>query len=912
VSILFLGARAKDLALTEEFNALARELDEWFDLNSRWGEPASNWPDLLDRYDPQVLHFSGHGNEGGLFLTDASGRSHVPKPSVVAEVFAPLRDRVRCVVLNACYSEAQALLIAEHIDVVIGIDGTIGDARAREFSQAFYNQLGKGHSVGEAFERAKLKLALGNDKVPALRIHSNVDPRKVVLGRGDGGETAGVSEIAAAVETIIEQLYARRKLRQGSVESQAVTAVIDEAIRLVRRSFTPEVGSVIAGARLEKVVGYGNFGTVWEAYDEELQKKVAVKVFKLEALGEGQMLYRFGRSIRAMRLLSEPSRRKRMNAGRIVEFHKADATGLAFSMEFHSGGDLREIERLGWEREKKIAVMLQICAAVEYSHANGVIHRDIKPANIVLDARGAPVLTDFDIADIKFATSLSTSIEGGLGTPIFAAPEQLSDEGERSDERADIYSLGRLLHFLLLERSPGLAVERNPTLGNLSQEPAALVEVVQRATQYDPRKRYRSVAEMRQALQTCMSGAAAWKAMALRTGRALQHNWHLATILGLVILGLLAALTYQADVAKKERLAAEQERLAAEEQELIASRERNLRSSAESAQKFAEEAMVEAERARTAEKAATAKFIELYDKLDEVGARAADLIDQKSRLEMKLDVKRRELKDLGQGSPEYAKLAAAIAADTDALDQVEAKLEQIETDRMALEDELAAARARAEGASAAIERLPTQIEPGAIETPRPTKIDWVFIDGGRLGERDIEDFYLARTEVTVADYHACVKAGKCFAPTTDATFCNEEAKAKHPVTCVLAMDAANYCEWVNGRLPTEWEWEWAARSRDKGWRYPWGDGEPGHRACWNRSEGTCEVGSHPAGASVDGVEDLAGNVGEWTASRDGADASRYVLRGGGWSDDNPERLSARNRYFSESHRVNPHGFRCAR
>jgi tRNA A-37 threonylcarbamoyl transferase component Bud32 len=670
VSILFLGSSPRDelaLELTEEFNELERELGERFDVRSRWDEPATSLPELLVRYRPQVLHFSGHGERGGLLLEDEEGKTYVPDPVAVAKVFEQFRGRVRCVVLNACYSVEQALLIAQHVDVVIGMSDRIADEDARKFSQAFYKSLGAGDSVGQAFEAAKLKLALGNkagQHVLQMHARDKVDPHQLVLG-ADKPTTATEAEIVSAVKTIVDKLYARRKFRQGSPESRTETTAIDEAIKLVRRSFTPAVGSLVAGARLEKVIGYGNFGTVWEAYDQELQKKVAVKVFRLEALSEGQMLYRFGRSIRAMRLLSESNRRKRHGeAGRVVEFHKADATGLAFSMELHSGGDLREIERLGWDREKKIKVMIDVCAALEYSHANGVIHRDIKPANIVLDVRGLPVLTDFDIADIKFATSLSTSVEGGLGTPIFAAPEQLAESEQRPDERADIYSLGRLLHYLLLEHSPGLALEKDPTLENLGGEPSALVEVVRRATQFEPKKRFGSAQEMRHALETCMSGAAAWKARMSRTGRALRRNWQIATISGLLVAGLVAALVYQADKAEHERAAAE--------------RESSLR--------------IEAEDAKAETEKAYAKYEELSEKLNEAAAQERDLVLEKNRLEMRLSTLRAELTLHETFSADHAELSEQIVADTAALAETEAQLQQLEQERRALENELTEAK----------------------------------------------------------------------------------------------------------------------------------------------------------------------------------------------------------------------------
>ena len=206
---------------------------------------------------------------------------------------------------------------------------------------------------------------------------------------------------------------------------------------------------------------------------------------------------------------------------------------------------------MGWDVSHKIKVMTTICCAVQYAHRNGIIHRDIKPANVVLDESSEPVLTDFDIADIRFATGLSTTVEGGLGTPVFAAPEQLED-ADNADERSDVYSLGRLLYFLLLERSPGYEIERDPSLKKLTGHPTAVGEVVRRATQHAAVKRYRNVSEMISALdsvETRWAGIAAWVG---RIGRWMRRNVALLTIVGLVAGGANAFAFLQQELIRVE------------------------------------------------------------------------------------------------------------------------------------------------------------------------------------------------------------------------------------------------------------------------------------------------------------------------------------------------------------------------
>ena len=124
-------------------------------------------------------------------------------------------------------------------------------------------------------------------------------------------------------------------------------------------------------------------------------------------------------------------------------------------------------------------------------------------------------------------------------------------------------------------------------------------------------------------------------------------------------------------------------------------------------------------------------------------------------------------------------------------------------------------------------------------------------------------------------------------------------REKHPVVQVSARDAAAYCAWRGLRLPSESEWEFAARGAD-GRRYPWGSEPPGQhgarranfgteRCCApDASDGylrTAPVGSFPGGASPFGIQDMAGNVWEWTASPHSARGPDVALRGGGWGND---------------------------
>jgi formylglycine-generating enzyme required for sulfatase activity len=135
-------------------------------------------------------------------------------------------------------------------------------------------------------------------------------------------------------------------------------------------------------------------------------------------------------------------------------------------------------------------------------------------------------------------------------------------------------------------------------------------------------------------------------------------------------------------------------------------------------------------------------------------------------------------------------------------------------------------------------------------------------------------YQIDRFETTVAAYSACVEAGGCEAPGFDSRYCNwgKPGREQHPMNCLDWDHARAFCAWDGGRLCTEAEWERAARGTD-GRKWPWGDAEPTcERAVMMDEDGvtygcgtdsTMPVGSRPAGASAEGVQDLAGNVWEW-------------------------------------------------
>jgi formylglycine-generating enzyme required for sulfatase activity len=196
-------------------------------------------------------------------------------------------------------------------------------------------------------------------------------------------------------------------------------------------------------------------------------------------------------------------------------------------------------------------------------------------------------------------------------------------------------------------------------------------------------------------------------------------------------------------------------------------------------------------------------------------------------------------------------------------------------------------------------------------------------------EVDLPAFEIDKFEVTNADFAQFVEATGYQTDAEKAESSKNwrddaEGKDNHPVVRVSWNDAVAYCEWVGKRLPTEAEWEKAARGTD-GWMYPWGDEWDPSKANVKDTglRGTAAVGSFGAGASPYGVEDMAGNVWEWTADwyepYPGSDyQSDYfgqkfkVVRGGGWFE-MEDAVRTTNRDLTSDTAANDDlGFRCAR
>ena len=159
--ILILAANPKDtkkLRLDEEVREIQTGLDlskhrEQFELISHWAIRADDLRRALLKYEPQIVHFSGHGTTAnGLALEDKTGQTKWVSAEALAGLFELFQGKIECVLLNACYSETQAEAIHQHVDYVIGMNQAVGDQAAIAFAVGFYDALGAGRSFEQAYK----------------------------------------------------------------------------------------------------------------------------------------------------------------------------------------------------------------------------------------------------------------------------------------------------------------------------------------------------------------------------------------------------------------------------------------------------------------------------------------------------------------------------------------------------------------------------------------------------------------------------------------------------------------------------------------------------------------------------------------------------------------------------------------
>lgn len=318
------------------------------------------------------------------------------------------------------------------------------------------------------------------------------------------------------------------KLSEADSGSSGKTVQVDDT-SLTERGFQDRYEA-------RRTLGAGGMGEVKLCHDSLIGRDVAVKVMHSGFGTDSDARSRFLREARVQGQLEHPSVVPVYDLGRNAQgepfFTMKRVKGLTLEevIEGHRRGDGAVLD--GYSRRQLLTALSRVCLAVAFAHSRGVVHRDLKPSNIMLGDYGEVNVLDWGVAKIRGAAEIVTpagenlDAPGGtqagtiLGTPGFMAPEQARGEIDAIDERTDVYALGCILFELLalepmhkgstpqallvntvagFQQSPS---ERSPHLSI----PPELDEIVKKATQLEPSKRFESARAMHDAIERFLDG----------------------------------------------------------------------------------------------------------------------------------------------------------------------------------------------------------------------------------------------------------------------------------------------------------------------------------------------------------------------------------------------------------------------
>ncbi len=686
------------------------------------------------------------------------------------------------------------------------------------------------------------------------------------------------------------------------------------------------VGHTISGRyKIEAVLGQGGMSSVYKAIDPNLRRPVAIKLIHPHLSSDPEFVRRFEQEAAAVAQL------RHQHIIQVFDFNH-DNNVYYMVLEFLPGQTLQErLSALNKANQRlplqdSVDIMAKICNAVAYAHTQNMIHRDLKPANVMLDPNGQPVLMDFGVAKMLGA-SQHTATGAIIGTAKYMSPEQA--RGDRPDERTDIYSLGIMLYEMVTGATPfegesTVAIlmkhvtEEPPNIRQIDANiPEGLIQVIEKALAKDRNARFQTASDMADALrhpqllsavpvgpdqtaladndatmmqapspvrpaqpaQPAQSAPAAPPPPPAATPKSGLPMWLIgagALVLLLIIgggIGLFAMSgsggdTPTATPSAKEAAGQTENNAAAPTQESVLVAEQPT---------------------------------------------ATDVPPSPTTAPT-------DTPPPPTATPTDAPASGASASD-------------------ALPAATAPASPESDGDE---EAAPTPEPPPPTDAPLPVPPAGMvlapagfFQMGSTTGPANeqprhpvlLDGFFIDRTEVTNAQYRACVTAGDCTPGGTIDSFTrpgyrDDPAFDDYPVVGVTWDQAVAYCSSVGKRLPTEAEWEYAAAGPNS-LTYPWGNSFNLSLTAAG-SPDTEPVDSFPGGASPVGALNMAGNVAEWVADSPGnyADSqasnpqnsggNERIFRGGSFANADGDYYRTSKRYSNNRDFIEVDmGIRCA-
>ncbi|HEY4691400.1 MAG TPA: SUMF1/EgtB/PvdO family nonheme iron enzyme [Anaerolineae bacterium] len=676
-------------------------------------------------------------------------------------------------------------------------------------------------------------------------------------------------------------------------------------------------------------ISKGATSTVYKAYQEKLDRYVAVKVLSPHFIDEDGFLERFKQEARAVAQLDHPN---------ILPVYDFDQIGdiMYIVMKYVDTGTLKEQMGLPLDLRLTLEIVTQVGLALGYAHRQGVIHRDVKPGNILLGEGNWALLTDFGLAKIRAGDRKLTKSGIGMGTPDYMSPEQA--QGLPVDGRSDLYSLGCTLHEMLTGRVPfeadsGMAVvvkhitepprpprEINPKL------PLAVEQVILRSLEKDANRRYQTaeqmVADLARAVGTpnqfLLPGERSMPPLALAPAAKPHTQAQPASV------RVAQARDRSVDLAQKTAVHARRAgtwlwiqlgRVGRAIREALARLGRWLRRAAAAIAALIRRA-IERTRAVFSERMAVRTATR-------AAARTATPASGKRARTSTTRVLKKSpaVKGRGKSTAAQPTVPALTARMQQAAETVRAMRARVDARRAvaviaiilvllllvllifnanadgapAFAQPTSIATATGPASSKATRSAETRSAPGLASTAQPppaaslsdapagmvTVPGGTFKMGATTGSFDpdetpphwvtLDPFYIDAVEVTVAQFASFVNDSGYVTDAEkkgDATTWrtyNAPDRQRHPATVISWNDAVAFCRWVGKRLPTEAEWELAAKGYTEN-IYTWGNSFS--RDLANTAERG--VGQPMPVASMNAVSpfgayDMIGNVWEWVS-----------------------------------------------
>jgi formylglycine-generating enzyme required for sulfatase activity/serine/threonine protein kinase len=659
--------------------------------------------------------------------------------------------------------------------------------------------------------------------------------------------------------------------------------------------------------QLEKRLGQGGMGVVFKARHIFLKTAHAIKIILPDLVGnDPNLVTRFRQEALAAAAI------RHQNIIAVTDFGVVRGTMPFLVMEFVQGKSLQDMmaEEGAMSPLRAFELMHPICAGIAAAHRQGIVHRDLKPLNVMicddLPISEAVKILDFGLAKIKSGELLGSFIAaqttGLMGSPFYMAPEQWSDEPP--DARADVYSLGVMLYQMLCGEVPfkGSSIpsimKKHLTSDVPSFEsrgfdiPLEIENIVRHALEKEPADRTASADDFARELRDAMAAASAQLKRTADSAEPLDPS---KTIVGpppsdTVPPGSTTAFDPLAGTISAAALEEEDHKT------LFAQRELAREAAARQRLEQEEAARLKAEEAKRKEEAA-AKDQERKH-LEEIVAAQTKVLEEKltqlaSTMSPKpgaVDVEATHVQQPGAITA-GSSLAGTAAQPFPRIDAGVAPKKRSAVMPIAIVVILVVLIGGGVGGFFIYKGR--SVTPVGPPKPPPEEVtikpDLLEIEGGtfQMGRNDsvqtegpahqvtVSNFAMDKTEVTNAEYGQFVKQTGHNPPEQWGSPKAPVGQELLPVTNVSYEDALAFAAWrskrdgVTYRLPTEEEWEYAARNGENDNLYPWGNAwATGRAATVEAGVGKEQpVGTYPQGANRWGVQDLIGNVWEWTSSK---------------------------------------------